>query len=79
MTKDADLDNPSKEKEEDLSDEDPPGRLLVTMALNHLDPPGYLLFLMDNKPTKPHSTPLPANPAYRIYSEPIGVNKHSDV
>ena len=75
MTKDADLDNPYEEKEE----EDPPGRLLMTMALNHLDPPGYLLFLMDNKPTKPHSTPLPANPAYRIYSEPIGVNKHSDV
>ena len=71
MTKDVDLNTPSLW--------DPPGRLLVTMALNHLDPPGYLLFLMDNKPTKPHSTPLPANPAYRIYSEPIGVNKHSDV
>ena len=28
-----------------------PGRRLVTLAFNHLDPPGYLLFLMDNRPT----------------------------
>ena len=35
-----------------LNDAGPPGRLLMTMALNHLDPPGYLLVLMETKPDK---------------------------
>ena len=41
---------------------DPPGRLLMTMALNHLDPPGYLLFLMETKPNKTFWYPSPSEP-----------------